>query len=590
MIVVTCSSPVSASLAVLIPLVGLWACGQSDRSAAPAVPGLVARIDTIDVSAAELREFVSGIPPTLTSEKGFDGARREYLRSLMAKRLLAMEASARGLDTVAAVTTPTAARWRRHLAGLYRREHLWPSIEVSEEEIQRYFGLSGMDHERELAGILVEEEEIAREIRRRLDSGHSFKDLAREYSIHEPSASRGGLLGFVSVEQAAALGIPRELFKSLAVGEPSGILPMGKRFEIVRFLQDRELALESQRAAISATLLREKRERVEQEAILSLAAELGWRPSAEGLRLLLARVSGQGFVLRKSLTVSDAATPLFQYEGGEVNVGDYVDALWSDPPRAHTGWGVRDSAEVCQVGADLLGGEALLVQAALRSGLAARPRELLKLRRLREEFAIRQMRRIEAVAKATVSTDEVEEYYQDHQDIFRRPEDLYLVEALVETRAEADSLVAQIGEGESLKKLAERHSVRPAQLWEKPGTVTLSDQERLAHPRFYHAAQQAQDGELVGPLEVDGGFSVFEVVGRSGGELLPLSEVDKRARALAGRQKREQLFDELVDGLMDRHERAITIYPAELEAALPDSFLKRLQVEDLPVSDDRAES
>ena len=118
MIVVTCSSPARASLAVLIPLVGLWACGQSDRSAAPAVPGLVARIDTIDVSAAELREFVSGIPPTLTSEKGFDGARREYLRSLMAKRLLAMEASARGLDTVAAVTTPTAARWRRHLADL----------------------------------------------------------------------------------------------------------------------------------------------------------------------------------------------------------------------------------------------------------------------------------------------------------------------------------------------------------------------------------------------------------------------------------------------------------------------------------------
>ena len=171
---------------------------------------------------------------------------------------------------------------------------------------------------------------------------------------------------------------------------------------------------------------------------------------------------------------------------------------------------------------------------------------------------------------------EVEDYYQDHQDIFRRPEDLYLVEALVETRAEADSLVAQIGEGESLKKLAVRHSVRPAQLWEKPGTVTLSGRERLAHPRFYHAAQQAQDGELVGPLEVDGGFSVFEVVGRSGGEVLPLSEVDKRARALAGRQKREQLFDELVDGLMDRHERAITIYPAELEAALPDSFLKRL--------------
>ena len=251
---------------------------------------------------------------------------------------------------------------------------------------------------------------------------------------------------------------------------------------------------------------------------------------------------------------------------------------------------MRDSAEVSQVAADLLQAEVMLVQAALRSGLAARPSEQLKLRRIREEFAVRRLRQLEAVEKATVSAEEVEEFYEDHEDIFRRPEDLYLVELLVETRVEADSLLALIEQGESLESLAEKHTVRPEQLWEKPGTVTLSDQERLAHPRFYHAAQQAQDGELVGPVEVDGGFSLFKVVGRSGGELLPLRDVDRRARALASRRKREQLFDELVDALMDRYEDRIVIYPAELEAALPDSFLERLQSEDSPVGTDREDS
>ncbi|MEC7842915.1 MAG: hypothetical protein VX911_08530, partial [Candidatus Latescibacterota bacterium] len=68
---------------------------------------------------------MSGIPAALASEKDFEGARREYLRSLMAKRVMAMEARAIGLDTVAKVTSRTSVRWRRHLANLYRREHLW---------------------------------------------------------------------------------------------------------------------------------------------------------------------------------------------------------------------------------------------------------------------------------------------------------------------------------------------------------------------------------------------------------------------------------------------------------------------------------
>ena len=580
-------------IAVLLPLSFLVAlgagCSEPDR-AAPAVPGLVARIDSDDVSAGDLRHFVSGIPAALASKKDFEGARWEYLRSLMAKRVMALEARAIGLDTVAKVTSRTSVRWRRHLANLYRREHLWPSIEVSEEEIQRFFRTSGMDREREVAGILVEEEATALEVCRRLENGDDFEELAREYSVHGPSASQGGALGFVSVQNAAALRIPQELFLSLPVGEPSGPLPMGTRFEIVRFLQDRELDLESQRSDIVKIILREKRENAEREASRSLAAELGWGISAEGMRFLLMRASQRGFVLRKELSASESAIPLIIYEGGEVGVGDYVDALWTDPPRAHDGWGVSDSSEVSQVAADLLQRELMFVQAAQRSGLAALPSVQRKLRSIREEFAVRQLRQMEAVEKATVSTEEVEEFYEDHEDIFRRPEDLFLVEVLVETSAEADSLLVLIEQGESLESLAQKHTIRAEQLWEKPGTVTLSDQERLAHPKFYHAAAQAKDGEVVGPVEVDGGFSVLKVVGRSGGEVLPLGDVERKARALAGRQKREQLFDQLVEALMDRYEDRIIIYPAQLEAALPDSFLERLQSEVLPIGSDPADS
>lgn len=79
---------------------------------------------------------------------------------------------------------------------LLQEAALSEGIEVSEEEIEQYY--EKMKYELEASHILVEDEELANEIKGKLDKGEDFADLAKEYST-DSSAEQGGELGFFTV-------------------------------------------------------------------------------------------------------------------------------------------------------------------------------------------------------------------------------------------------------------------------------------------------------------------------------------------------------------------------------------------------------
>lgn len=80
---------------------------------------------------------------------------------------------------------------------LLQQKAITEDIDVSEDEMKQYY--DRMNKEIEARHILVEDEETAKDIKKKIDDGEDFNELAKEYSTDEGSAEQGGEIGFFSV-------------------------------------------------------------------------------------------------------------------------------------------------------------------------------------------------------------------------------------------------------------------------------------------------------------------------------------------------------------------------------------------------------
>ena len=564
-------------------ILGLFtACTTTSEEPPQAEPGVVARIGEAVLQAGELRDFATSTPQNLRSKQEGAAAREDYLHSLLVKHLLYLEAQVWELQESMEVQERVEASWHQHLIEVYRNEQPPIEVEVDEADIHRYFEENDLGRQRQLAGILVEEESQAQEVLAKLAAGESFEDLARQYSVHKGSAAQGGVWGYISRQQALRLKIPDAVFRELPVGVVSDILPINKRYLVMRFLQDRLGSLKQQRSRIRSVLYAEKLKEAKREKIQSLAREFGWKPESVGLELLLKKKVAYSPVHRRHFSPREAAQPLFTYRGGQVTVGEYVDALWEDAGRALSGWGLKDSAAVVEAAESTVMESAILLEAAKRAGIPERPDEQNWLEQTRWEFMVRQVRREEVEDKAVVTEDEAQEFYRSHEDLFRKSDQFDLIEVLVETQEKAHNLLAKLERGDAaLIDLARKHTIR-TESQEEPGKVHLHGRDRYVNPQLYEAVQGAEIGEIVGPVQVKGGYSLFKVLRRSAGELPPFSRVARRAHSLLRQQKEDRLFEELVDELLEKYQDRITVYQDELAAALPDTLIQRLAAAEGP--------
>jgi len=78
-------------------------------------------------------------------------------------------------------------------------EAVYGEVEISDEEIQQYY--DRLSEEVEAEHILVEDEELANEIKDKLENGEDFAELAKEHSTDPGSAEEGGKLGVIPLDQ-----------------------------------------------------------------------------------------------------------------------------------------------------------------------------------------------------------------------------------------------------------------------------------------------------------------------------------------------------------------------------------------------------
>ncbi|MCY3761849.1 MAG: hypothetical protein OXH50_11420 [Gemmatimonadetes bacterium] len=238
-------------------------------------------------------------------------SRQELLQALVDRKLLALEARARGLDRERAFTGRLAWEVREKTINSYQADRVNARIAVTGEELRQLFDRGGYGREKLLRRSRAETPEAAAELRRRI--------------LQDGAEAAGEDLGYLNRVGAARDGIPPQVFAELKPGTVSEPLPGEEGFTLIHCAAEREADFETYRGQLLESVRRERFVEEHLALIGELAREFRLRPAPAGFAILVARDPKAGIWPRFS--PAEGRTPLFVYEGGEITVGEYVSSF-----------------------------------------------------------------------------------------------------------------------------------------------------------------------------------------------------------------------------------------------------------------------
>ena len=543
-------------LAALL-LVGTHCAEEKQESAAVPDPNpIIAQVGDKEITLGQFRAFSRDIPKYLQSEKTGIERVRNHLQTMIDRDLLAMEALAQGIDQSPRFLKKMRRFKEKRLLPVFLAREI--RVKITREEAAEYFERAGLSRAVRFDEILVEGEDKAAVAVGELRAGKSFSEVAEKYSSGARTAARGDE-GTYSTRLDVQPDVRDALF-SLEVGEVSEPVKRGEnRFAIYKLTDAAPLSLnDAVLHKIYRTLYIEKYTDQRAAIAAKLRDEYGVEIDRAGWRLFLKKIDDQA----SFETAAERSIALYKHLGGKITADDFIDAARTAKlPLAS----FADSALAVSFADRTVVANAVIVEAALRAGIHREEAVARTLDERREQLLMILLREQLMEDELAVTAEEVRSYYDSHRDDFARPK-LYLQEILVDTEEEAQSLAEQIRSGASLGELAKTHSTRPAEQQDEEGNMHIHDFERARYSRLVRAAQEAPLGELTGPVEVKGGYSVFKVVSREEGSQ-SFAQVKKRVEATVKWLRKQVIFEQYLAELREKYAAQVTIRENQLELA-----------------------
>lgn len=516
---------------------------EPERGPAPPKTAL-ATVAGEAITALDLDRFERELPDYLRSKKEGAAAHRAHLQSLIDKKLVLREARKRELDQRPGLKDKLSKMVNKRLVEERSREMVDAQIAVTEAELRAAYKEESLGWEIWPAHILSASEEDAREIIRLLNAGASFSELARERSLAD-DADKGGNLGAFFGQGGAVSSLRAGTFH-LEEGQVSDPIRTIDGYEVVKVLKKQRIPFEELRDDIAKRLSRRKWVSRREAVLDSLKKVHDLRYHRDRVHAVLAGLQ------RRGLDQAQAQASLVEYTGGAIKVGDFVQGQFD----LEKGVLPPDSAAVFHVLELWVLPDSLLALEARTQGLHQRADIVEWKEKKLQRLLASQLRLDEVAGKVEVTDAEVRAYYDEHLDAYESlPGIIEMTEVLVNTRPEAEEILARARSGERLTELALRHSVRPGMkpvgghTFADSGRVTVESLYQSPYRTFFGDRNSKDVGVLQGPLAVQEKYSVFRLDQPFEMVPLPFKQVQRPIRVKIRKRREGVLFDAFLDSL-----------------------------------------
>ena len=527
----------------------LAACG-SEGEGAEAGP-VVARVEGHPIALAELETAYARFAGLAGVQTADARVVHEVLDGLVMRRLVVQAALDDGLAETDAYREEQARVEKRALVDAYTHLVLLDTLAITEQDLARLFVQTQTTYE--ARHLYARTEPAARQLLARLDRGETFEALAREVFADPALAETGGYLGEFGHDEMDP-AFEQALFE-MRPGEVRGPVRTAQGYSIVK------LEAKASNPMLTQTMFDERRsklaqyERRRRETAARYAAAEHFLNEADpafdaaGFAALAARWSGEG-ALTPLRPEAASARPVvrFQQNGRPVawTAAD-LDALAAQAdPAQRAAIETADDAERFVKG--LIVREAM-ADVARRRGFDSRPEALRYVEREMEDWAFERAA-AEARSGPPPTDAELRAHYDADPAAYRHGPRVEVDEVLVETKAEADRVLAALRRGADFGRLAAEESIRPgaALTGGALGPVAKDELGWLGDAIF-----SAAPGALLGPFEVAGRYVVL----RRGADVdrapMTFDEARPRVAEAVRRDLAAARFREQIDALRGRY-------------------------------------
>lgn len=246
-----------------------------------------------------------------------------------------------------------------------------------------------------------------------------------------------------------------------------------------------------------------------------------------------------------------------RFLGGEVTIGEFVDAIEKMPPFARPTGGNSDQIAITL---EHFGREKVIEHEFYKLGLEEEPYFRDKVQRKKDEVLLNEMF-VAMQDTASVTEDEVREYYEEHRDDYVTQPLISLAVMTFDSEDVARQAAEKVSRGEDFATVAIDFSIYSGS---ESGFDTTGYIDRSKATPLFDAIWEKEIGSTAGPVLLDGRWKVAKLLGRLNPRLLDLEEatpmVADKLRFLKADDGLERLLEDL------RSKADIEIDYAALEA------------------------